>query len=202
MATTANFGKRGPGIVVGIDEAGRGPLAGPVTAAAVFVAAGFQLPDGLPVRSSKLMTPKQREAVYEFLKAHPQVEWGLGRVSEGVIDRINILEATKLAMKRAVFNLEKKLGWPVDFLLIDGNFGLDLNIPQASIVKGDEKVFLISLASVVAKVHRDRGMARYHRQYPEYEFARHKGYGTKVHYATLAKHGPCPIHRKTFRGVA
>jgi len=196
MATRKNFINNKLGLIAGIDEAGRGPLAGPVTAAAIVAPAL-----NIKATDSKKMTPRAREEVFEFLKLHPEVEWGIGRVSEKVIDRINILEATKLAMRRAVVNLEKKLSYPVDFLLIDGNFGIGTNKPQKSIIKGDEKIFLISLASIVAKVTRDRGMKRYHKQYPEYEFACHKGYGTKVHYEMLVKHGPCKIHRKTFRGV-
>jgi len=196
-------------IIVGIDEVGRGSLAGPVVAAAVTLF-GKTKRDKLghanqfvafKIKDSKKMTPKKREEVFEFLKLHPKVEWGIGRVSEKVIDKINILEATKLAMKRAVFNLEKKLARPVDILLIDGNFGIGINKPQKFIIKGDEKVFLISLASIVAKVTRDRGMVRYHGKYPQYEFTCHKGYGTRIHYAMLEKHGPCRIHRKTFKGV-
>jgi len=183
-------------IIAGIDEAGRGPLAGPVVAAAVVA----PILD-IKATDSKKMTKIQRENVFEFLKSHPEVEWGIGRVSEKVIDKINILEATKLAMRRAVVNLEKKLCLPVEFLLIDGNFGIGTNKPQKSIIKGDEKVLLISLASIVAKVTRDSAMVRYHRKYPEYKFACHKGYGTKAHYKMLAKYGPCHIHRKTFRGV-
>lgn len=195
-------------IIAGIDEVGRGSLAGSVVAAAVVA----PILD-IKATDSKKMTARQRQEVFEFLKAHPEVQWGIGRVSEKVIDRINILEATKLAMRKAVVNLEKKLnkGWSVsdtdqqksciDFLLIDGNFSIISNIPQKSIIKGDEKVFIISLASIIAKVTRDSGMVRYHRKYPEYKFACHKGYGTKAHYKMLAKYGPCPIHRKTFRGV-
>lgn len=196
MATRINFVNNKVRLIAGIDEAGRGPLAGPVVAAAIIAPVL-----DIKATDSKKMTPRAREEVFEFLKQHAQVEWGIGRVSEKVIDRINILEATKLAMRRAVVNLEKKLFCPVDFLLIDGNFGIGTNKPQKSVIKGDEKVFLISLASIVAKVTRDRGMKRYHRQYPQYEFACHKGYGTKIHYEMLAKHGPCRIHRKTFRGV-
>jgi len=179
-------------------------LGGPVVASAVCftsVSPNRFKTNGITITDSKKMSPRQREEVFEFLKIHPKVEWGIGRVSEKIIDKINILEATKLAMQRAVFNLEKKLQKPADFLLIDGNFSITSNTPQQSIIRGDEKVFLISMASIIAKVHRDRGMRRYHKQYPEYGFATHKGYGTKAHYAMIAKHGPCKIHRKTFRGV-
>lgn len=190
-------------IVVGTDEAGRGPLAGPVIACAIT---GRHLSiDGL--KDSKKLSAKKREEIYKILKAHPNVEWGIGRVSEKVIDRINILQATKLAMKRAVKNLEKKLPYNYihgynstvrRFLLLDGNFKIDLDIPQKSIVKGDEKVFLIKLSSIIAKVTRDRMMLNYHKRYSEYGFDKHKGYGTKLHMEMLKKYGPCKIHRKTF----
>ncbi len=204
--------------VIGLDESGRGPLAGPVVAAAVitrqFPVSGFRF---LEIKDSKKLNPKKREEIFEIIKDNPQIGWGIGRVSEKVIDRINILEATKLAMKRAVRNLEKKFSKEnkkskglvqkpydrrilarVDFLLIDGNFGLDLDIPQKSIIKGDEKVFSCALASVVAKVSRDRMMLRYHKKYSNYGFDKHKGYGTELHRRNIKKCGICKIHRKTF----
>lgn len=187
-------------IIVGIDESGRGPLAGPVVAAAVLVKnSKFKLEN---LKDSKKLSPKKREEVFKILKSSPQVEWGIGRVSEKVIDRINILQATKLAMKRAVNNLKSKTQMPkIDFLIIDGNFGIDLDIPQKSIIRGDEKVFLIKLSSVVGKVSRDRAMLRYHKKYPKYHFDRHKGYGTKLHLKMLRKCGPCKLHRKSFNPV-
>ncbi len=208
--------------MVGIDEAGRGPLSGPVVAAAVVVktTGSFASPAQLSkkvgraslrmttLKDSKKLSPKKREEVYKFLKQHPDIEWGIGRVGHKVIDRINILEATKLAMKRAVKSLEKRLMFKthdrelfkkIDFLLIDGNFGINLPILQKSIIKGDENVFLIKLASIIAKVTRDRAMLRYHKRYPQYGFDRHKGYPTKYHRAMLKKYGPCRIHRKSFR---
>ncbi len=197
--------KRGYKIVFGIDEAGRGPLAGPVFAGAVVVNFSNYLTtkalSHLGVRDSKKLTPKKREQIYEVLISHSLIEWAVGRTSEKVVDRINILEATKLAMKRAVKNLEKKLGKKADFLILDGIIKLDLDIPQKSIIKGDNKVFSCAAASVIAKVRRDRLMRRYDKKYPKYGFISHKGYGTKKHMAALIGLGPCKIHRKSFKPV-
>ena len=185
--------RKGYKVVVGIDEAGRGPLAGSVVAAAVCL-----LENSLPVKDSKKLTPKKRKEIYEMLKQDPNIEWGIGRVSEKVIDRINILEATKLAMRRAVRNLERKCS-NADFLLIDGNFGINLDVPQKSIIKADEKVFSCAAASIVAKVSRDKMMLRYHKKYPQYGFDKHKGYPTKLHRQIIKQCGFCKIHRKSFR---
>lgn len=201
--------------IVGIDEAGRGPLAGPVTATALTVRKfpiskrGPRKREGggrvgvqfLKVKDSKKLSAKKRENLYKFLVKNKKIEWGIGRVSERVIDRINILEATKLAMKRAVRNLEKKLRKKIDFLIVDGNFRIDLPIPQKSIKKADAKVFSCAAASIIAKVTRDRTMERYHKKYPKYGFDRHKGYPTKFHRKMLKKYNPCKIHRKTFKPV-
>lgn len=189
--------------MVGIDESGRGPLSGPVVAAAVMIKKSkFKIQN---LKDSKKLSPKKREEIYGILKSSPWVEWGIGRVSQKVIDKINILQATRLAMERAVKKLKIKNNprkkSKIDFLLIDGNFGIALDIPQKSIIRGDEKVFLIKVASVVAKVTRDRAMLRYHRQYPRYRFDKHKGYGTKLHLKMLKKYGPCKLHRKTFNPV-
>jgi ribonuclease HII len=148
------------------------------------------------IRDSKKLSEKQREHFYKILTNHPQVKWGVGIASEKVIDKINILQATKLAMKKAV----KKLS--PDFLLIDGNFGLDVDIKQKSIIKGDQKVFSISVASIIAKVTRDRIMQKYHKKYLNYGFNKHKGYPTKAHFSNLKKFGPCKIHRKSFYPVS
>jgi len=199
-------------IIVGIDEVGRGPLAGPVLACALtglkerLKELGSLLPQGILqgtefLGDSKKLSPKQREVIYDFLKKNPQVEWGIGRVSERVIDKINIFQATKLAMEKAVLNLEKKLSRQADLLLIDGNFSIGIAREQKSIIKGDEKIFLISLASIVAKVTRDRLMIKLHRQYPQYGFDQHKGYGTKLHCERLLKFGCCPLHRQTFAPI-
>ncbi len=210
--------------VIGIDEAGRGPLAGPVMAAAVLIKSDFKrsasgikkLTSDLKVRDSKLLSEKKREEIYDILIHYPHIEWGIGRVSHKVIDRINILQATRLAMKRAVINLNRKIGRgptsvnlaearPLsgrEFLLLDGRITLDLDIPQKSIVNADRTVFSCAAASVIAKVRRDRLMKKYAKIYPEYGFIFHKGYGTRLHFERLEKHGSCPIHRKSFKPVS
>lgn len=189
--------KAGYKYVVGLDEAGRGPLAGPVTAAAVLVRqfsiTNFQFSK---INDSKKLSERQREFFYEVLTNHPQIEWGIGVVSEKIIDKINILEATKLAMKKAAKNLN------ADFLLLDGNFKINSKISQRAIIKGDSKVFSIAAASIIAKVTRDRLMQKMHKKYPQYNFAKHKGYGTAAHVASLKSFGPCEIHRKTFWPVS
>jgi len=179
--------------IFGMDEVGRGPLAGPVYACCVF-APNFYLKG---VKDSKQLSFKARNEIYERLKKE-RIEWGIGRVYPLLIDKINILNATKLAMQRAVFNLEKKVGKP-DLLLLDGNFKIDYDREQESIIKGDEKVFLISLASIIAKVERDKAMLNYHKQYPEYGFDKHKGYGTRYHFEKIKEYGCCKIHRQSFR---
>lgn len=186
-----------------VDEVGRGPLAGPVVAAAVCLTPKLSLPklhlislSFSRLRDSKKLSPKRREEVYKTVKEHSEIQWGIGVVSEKLVDKMNIFQATKLAMKKAIANLQKKIS--VDFLVIDGNMKIDLPIHQKSIIKGDEKVFSCALASIVAKVTRDRMMVRYHKEYPQYGFNRHKGYGTKLHLQKLRRFGPCPIHRRTF----
>lgn len=211
--------RRGYKRIAGLDEAGRGPLAGPVVAGAVVVKLKNKNKKSKilfrEVRDSKKLSPKKRERIYNDLIKNPQIEWGIGRVSEKVIDKINILEATKLAMKRAIKSLEKKLqrkdkyhifrdrkkSGIIDFLILDGSFGLDIKIPQKSIKRADEKVFSCSAASILAKVTRDRIMERYAKRFPKYGFEKHKGYPTKLHLRALRKYGPCKIHRKSFGPV-
>jgi len=189
--------------IAGLDESGRGPLAGSVIAAAVtFRKFPTLYPELLNVNDSKVLSLKQREELFEALLNNPNIGWATGRVSEKVIDKINILEATKLAMKRAVKNLNKKLNRKVDFLILDGNMTLSLSIPQKSIKKADNKVFSCAAASIIAKVKRDRVMKRYHEKYSKYGFDKHKGYATKLHRKMLKKYGPCQIHRKTFKPVS
>lgn len=223
------FWKKGLKFVVGIDEAGRGPLAGPVVAGAVlFKIKKEQVPraaeqklkskvinqkskiKNFGVRDSKKLIPKQREKVYNYFKKNPDIEWGIGIVSQKVIDRINILEATKLAMIKSVKDLEKKLekssstidqSMVLKILIIDGNIKLNINLAQKSIIKADQKVFSCALASIFAKVTRDKIMQKYHKKYPEYGFDKHKGYGTTRHFKMLKKYGPCKIHRKSFYPV-
>ena len=198
--------KRGCKVIIGLDEVGRGALSGSVTAVAVSIQkfSIFNHQFLKELKDSKKLSPQKREKIFRMLGNLSGVEWGVGRVSEKIIDKINVLQATKLAMKRAIDNLmskNKKQNAKVDFLLIDGNFSINLNIPQKSIVKGDEKIFLIKLASIIAKVSRDKSMLRYHKQYPQYRFDKHKGYGTRLHFKMLKKYGPCKIHRRSFNPI-
>lgn len=181
--------------VAGIDEAGRGPLAGPVVAAAVYLPEPGIL-TGLD--DSKKLTRRKREALYEALVASDLVEFSIGVVEPEEIDRINILKATHLAMQKAVEGLS-----PVpDMCLIDGLPVKGFPFPQESIVKGDASSLSIAAASIVAKVTRDRIMQKYAEQYPQYGFEKHSGYGTKIHLEALKKYGPAPIHRRSFSPVA
>jgi ribonuclease HII len=179
--------------IAGVDEAGRGPLAGPVVASAVILPANVSL-DGLT--DSKKLTLKQREHFFPIIK-QVAVAYAIETVSSEVIDEINILQASLLAMKQAV----DKLSQQADLLLIDGNQRVKTSTDQWTIVKGDSLSLSIAAASVLAKVTRDKLMEDYHTEYPQYEFARHKGYGTKLHRDRINQHGPCPIHRRSFRGV-
>jgi ribonuclease HII len=159
----------------------------------------------LKIRDSKKLTPKQREKLYKLITKSSFIKWGIGKVSEKVIDKINIFEATKLAMKRAIQNLSEKLkneNRRINFLILDGNFSIDVSIPQKSIVKADEKILSCAMASIIAKVVRDRIMEKYAKKFPQYGFEKHKGYGTKFHLEMLKKYGPCKIHRKSFSPIA
>ena len=185
--------RRGFQLVSGIDEVGRGPLAGPVVAAAVILPRQVELPG---VKDSKCLTASQREACREEILACA-VSVGIGCIEPAEIDRINILQATFKAMLQAVKELEAQ----PDFLLIDGPYKLPLSIPQKGLPRGDQRSLSIAAASIVAKVHRDRLMSEYHALYPAYDFARNKGYGTARHLEALRRHGPCPLHRLSFRRV-
>jgi ribonuclease HII len=180
-------------ISAGVDEAGRGPLAGPVVAAAVILPDGCEI-DGL--NDSKKLSPEKRETLFHQIKSLAIVT-GVGIVEPEEIDRINILRAALLAMEIAVNNLDPQ----PDYLLIDGNTRTFLLIPQETVVKGDSRCCSIAAASIIAKVIRDSIMDNYHNIYPEYNFKKHKGYPTQEHFEALMKFGPCPIHRKTFNGV-
>ncbi len=188
-------------MVVGVDEVGVGPLAGPVTACAVTGPAKFLISHFkfLNLRDSKMLTPKQRGEFFEIFVRDPNIHWAVSRVSPRVIDCINIYEARRRAAKNAVIKLERAMGGAADLLLLDGKSVLEMQREQRAIIKGDEKVALIAIASIIAKVTRDRTMLRYHKKYPQYRFDLHKGYGTRLHYALLAKYGPCAIHRRSFR---
>jgi ribonuclease HII len=183
-----------PGLVAGVDEAGRGPLAGPVVAAAVI------LDDLNPIQGladSKKLTAARREKLYDEIRAKALC-CSIAEASVEEIDQLNILQATMLAMRRAVEGLRLK---PAK-VLVDGNRLPVLDVLAEAIVKGDAKVPAISAASILAKVHRDRWCAEFDREFPQYGFAAHKGYGTAEHVAALRAHGACPQHRKTFAPVA
>ena len=192
--------KRGLKFVAGLDEAGRGPLAGPVVASAVCIDCNCKfLLKG--INDSKKLSEKQRDFFYEKLTNDKNIKWGVGIVSEKVIDKINILQATKLAMQKAVDDL--LCDTDVEYLILDGNFTLrqaqgKKYIPQKSVIKGDQKVMSVAVASIIAKVTRDKIMQKYHKQFPQYGFDKHKGYGTELHRQKLKELGPCKIHRKTF----
>lgn len=176
--------------IAGIDEVGRGPLAGPVVAAAVILPHDFDVPG---VDDSKKLSEKKREELYTLIMKHA-VSFSIGIIDNYIIDEINILEATKLAMKQAVEKLDTK----PEYILIDALTLKDISIPQRGIIKGDSLSVSIAAASIVAKVTRDRIMAEYHLQFPHYAFDHNKGYGTRAHYEGIDSHGLCELHRRSF----
>ena len=182
--------EQGIGVICGVDEAGRGPLAGPVCAAAVILPPHLDIP-GLD--DSKKLTDKRRRELMPIIKEQA-IAYGIGFASHEEIDEINILQATFLAMERALEQLQGK----ADFALIDGNREKDFGLPVKTVVKGDSLSANIAAASVLAKVTRDDLMEAMAEEYPQYGFEIHKGYGTKAHYAALTQHGPSPIHRMSF----
>lgn len=184
------YRKKGFDIICGVDEAGRGPLAGPVYAAAVILPSDCVI-EGL--NDSKKLTEKKREALFDEIK-EKALAYGIASADEKEIDEINILNTTFLAMKRAIDSLSVK----PDLALIDGNQKPHTDIEEVTVIKGDAKSMSIAAASVLAKVSRDRFMLEMAEKYPQYEFARHKGYGTKLHYEKIAQYGVCDIHRRTF----
>ncbi len=226
--------KKGYKRVACLDEAGRGPLAGPVTAAAVMIKNPnykIQIPNKIQnskfqflkrvwgfshwdlirnsdlgfrillneVKDSKKLSPKVREELYKLITKNNQIKWGIGVVSEKVIDKINIKNAAELAMEKAIKKLK------ADYLIIDGLYLKNTKLKSMKhkmVVGGDDKVFSCAAASILAKVTRDRIMIRYHKKYPKYRFDLHKGYPTKLHKKMLKKYGPCKIHRKSFKPVA
>lgn len=184
------YREKGFNIICGVDEAGRGPLAGPVYAAAVILPSDCAI-EGL--NDSKKLTEKKREALFDEIK-EKALAYGIASADEKEIDEINILNATFLAMKRAIASLSVR----PDLALIDGNQKPHTDIEEVTVIKGDAKSMSIAAASVLAKVSRDRFMLEMAEKYPQYEFARHKGYGTKLHYEKIAQYGVCDIHRRTF----
>ena len=186
---------RGFLFVAGVDEAGRGPLAGPVVAAAVI------LPDDCAIEGlndSKKLTAKKREHFHAMLTVRADIHWGIGQADVAEIDRLNILRATHLAMARAVAALPRK----PDHALVDGLPVRGLPVPHTALVAGDTLSLSIAAASIIAKVTRDRLMIALDAQYPQYGFARHKGYGVREHLEALRSHGPSPVHRRSFQPVA
>ena len=177
-------------LICGVDEAGRGPLAGPVCAAAVILPEHLQIPG---LNDSKKLTDKKRRELFPVIQEQA-IAYGIGLASESEIDEINILQATFLAMRRALDQLTVR----PEIALIDGNRETDFGLPVKTVVKGDSLSANIAAASILAKVTRDNIMVELAQQYPEYGFEIHKGYGTKAHYEALRTYGPCPIHRKTF----
>ncbi len=198
-----NIFSQGYDVIGAIDEAGRGPLAGPVVAACVLMRGEFinsvgaihELPLQI-INDSKKLTAKKREEAFNIIKDN--FEFGIGMCGHDTIDRINILQASFLAMKKAIGAIKQK----PDFIILDGKFPIpNISIRQKAIISGDSLVFSIAAASILAKVARDRIMMEMHETYPNYGFNKHKGYGTKLHMEQLRKFGPSPIHRKSFKPV-
>lgn len=208
---------RGYNVAACLDEAGRGSLAGPVIAAAVVATPNSkfqitnykQIPNHkskiLNVKDSKKLSRGQREKLYKILTNHASIQWGIGVVSEKMIDKINIKNAAELAMEKALRQLENKMKRKADFLIIDGNHIKNLKLKTYNgklMPKADEKVFSCAAASIIAKVTRDRMIMQLHKKYPHYGFNRHKGYATKYHMEMLTRYGPSKIHRISFGPIA
>ncbi|RUM35863.1 MAG: ribonuclease HII [Desulfobulbus sp.] len=192
-----NLFKHGYFVVGGVDEAGRGPLAGPVVAGCVV------LPDDCDYtlyKDSKKLTARKRSQLFRTLY-DSDAAIGVGIATASEIDEINILQASLLAMKRAVRECTDMAGINLDFLLVDGKFTVPMELPQKPLIKGESKSASIAAASIIAKVTRDKMMAEYHEEYPVYNFVQHQGYPTKAHRQAIADFGPSPLHRKTFKGV-
>ena len=199
LETESKYFKLGYRLIAGVDEAGRGPLAGPVVAAAVVIGPDFKIdhPDLELVADSKALTAKKRERLFGIIR-EKALAVEIGVVSNLDIDKINILQASFLAMRRAL----NKLKISPDYVLLDGGFRIPkLDKPQTAIVKGDATVWAIAAASIIAKVSRDFLMTEIDKQYPLYQFAQHKGYGTKLHFSKIAEYGPCPQHRFSFSPI-
>lgn len=184
------WAERGDILICGVDEAGAGPLAGPVYAAAVILPKGLMLPW---LNDSKQLTERRRELLFPQIKEQA-IAWAVATASAEEIDEINILNARMLAMDRAIQMLSPK----ADFALVDGNRNTGIKCPNEMLVKGDGRSASIAAASILAKVSRDRYMLELAKQYPQYQFEKHKGYPTELHYEMLAEHGPSPVHRRTF----
>ena len=209
LQTEKYYWKKGYKIIIGLDEVGRGPLSGPVTTAAVIINSKFQIKNKnfkeilKNARDSKKLSEKQREKIFKLIQKCPDIKFTISSVGPKTIDKINISEATKKAMKNCLNKILPKRNPKKILILIDGNRILDKNlkISQKAITKGDDKIFSIALASIIAKVTRDRKMEKLSLQYPKYYFHKHKGYGTKLHKKLIKKYGPCKIHRKSYRPI-
>lgn len=192
--------RQGYARVAGVDEAGRGPLAGPVVAACVILPRNDC--EYSSYKDSKLLTPNRRAVLFDILRNNGSLI-GVGLSDPREIEEINILQASLLAMKRAMAAcVAGNNGSPPDYLLVDGGFQVPAPVSQLTLVKGESKSASIAAASIIAKVTRDRLMADGHRQYPQYGFLHHQGYSTKEHRQAIGRYGPCPLHRRTFRGVS
>lgn len=219
LQTEKYYWKKGYKIIIGLDEVGRGPLCGPVTAAAVIInpkvkiqkpklqvkSQGFKIFKEIlkNTKDSKKLSEKQREIIFKLILKCPYIKFAISSVGPKTIDKINIANATKKAMKNCLNKILPKYNLKNILILIDGNRIIDKNlkISQKTIVKGDDKIFSIALASVIAKVTRDKKMKKLSLQYPEYYFHQHKGYGTKLHKKLIKKYGPCKIHRQSYRPI-
>jgi len=209
LQTEKYYWKKGYKIIVGLDEVGRGPLSGPVTVAAVIVNSKLQIKNKnfkeilKNTRDSKKLSEKQREKDFKLIQKCPYIKFVISSVGPKTIDKINIEKATKKAMKNCLNKILPKYNLKNILILIDGNRILDKNqrIAQKAIIKGDDKIFSIALASIIAKVTRDRKMKKLSLQYPEYYFHQHKGYGTKLHRELIKKYGPCKIHRQSYHPI-
>ena len=177
--------------IVGVDEVGRGPLAGPVTVGAVATTRPYEFHG---VRDSKRLSPNQRQAWYYQITKNPEIKWAIASVGQGGIDRVGITKALYRAVSRALLGLYVM----PSLVLLDGSLYAPPEFRQCTIIKGDEQIPLIAAASIIAKVTRDRFMERQHVRFPEYGFAAHKGYGTRAHYQALRRYGSCVLHRQTF----
>ena len=186
--------KKGFSFIAGVDEAGRGPLAGPVVAAACVIPEGIEIDK---INDSKQLTPAKRAEIFFQLKKHPKVDFGIGIIDAEIIDEINILQATLLAMKESI----KRLSIMPNAVIVDGKQTPDVDMYKVAIVKGDAQSLSIAAASIIAKETRDALMDEYHEKWPKYGFNKHKGYGTKFHREMIEKYGPCPIHRVTFEPI-
>ena len=209
LQTEKYYWKKGYKTIIGLDEVGRGPLSGPVTTAAIIVNSKSQIKDKnfkeilKNARDSKKLSEKQREKIFKLIQKCPNIKFAVSSVGPKTIDKINISKATKKAMKNCLNRILPNRNLKKILILIDGNRILDKNlkISQKAIIKGDDKIFSIALASIIAKVTRDRKMEKLSLQYPKYYFHQHKGYGTKLHKKLIKKYGPCKIHRKSYRPI-